>query len=137
MPRRANFQPAQGKLAAAVAATKTILVCGSRDWRDRGAVHLVLMCEPNAQGWGDAPIKIIHGDARGADQMAHASAVDLGYEVEAFPAEWEKYGKYAGPHRNRLMLDEKPDLVVAFGHGRGTDDTVGEAERRGIPVRRF
>lgn len=116
---------------------RTILVCGSREWRDRNAVYLVLMCEPHHQGWCDAPIRVIHGDARGADQFAHMSAGELGYEVKAFPARWDEHGKAAGPIRNREMLDENPDLVVAFGRGRGTDDTVREAEKRGIPVRRF
>ena len=116
---------------------KTILVCGSREWRDRNAVHLVLMCEPNHQGWGDAPIRIIHGACRGADEFAEQSAKDLGYEVQWFRADWSKHGKAAGPIRNRQMLDEQPDLVVAFGQGKGTNDTVTEAERRGIPVRRF
>lgn len=39
------------------------------------------------------------------------------------------------------MLDEKPDLVVAFHdalhRSRGTKDCVEEAQRRGIPVRVF
>jgi type III secretion system FlhB-like substrate exporter len=35
-----------------------------------------------------------------------------------------------------MMLDyESPDLVIAFGHGRGTDHLVACAKRRGIPVR--
>jgi hypothetical protein len=116
---------------------RKLLVCGSREWRDRNAVHLVLMCEPNHQGWGDSPVTVIHGGARGADSFADQSARDLGYDVKVFPADWDKHGRAAGPIRNRQMLDEQPDLVVAFGQGRGTNDTVGEAERRGIPVRRF
>jgi hypothetical protein len=117
--------------------TKTILACGSREWRDSSAVHLVLMCEPHQQGWDEHRIRVLHGDARGADRMAAASAIQLGYDVVAFPADWETHGKRAGILRNLQMLDERPDLVVAFGDGRGTSHTVGEAEKRGIPVRRF
>lgn len=115
---------------------KTILVCGSREWRGRGDVYLALMCEPHAQGWGDEPIRVIHGDCRGADRFAEESARDLGYEVQAFPADWSR-GRRAGPERNSRMLNEAPDLVLAFGRGRGTDGMVRMAERRGFPVRRF
>ena len=116
---------------------KTILACGSRDYKDSSAVHLVLMCEPHAQGWDDEPIRVIHGAYRGADWLAHSSAVDLGYKVTPFPADWKTHGASAGPKRNARMLDEKPDLVVAFGRGKGTDGCCREAERRGIPVKRF
>ena len=35
------------------------------------------------------------------------------------------------------MIDRgKPDLVIAFPGGRGTEDMVTRAERAGIPVRR-
>jgi hypothetical protein len=116
---------------------KTILVCGSREWRDRSAVHLVLMCEPHAQGWDGEQIRVIHGGCRGADTFAAQSARDLGYDQQAFEADWDAHGKAAGPIRNIAMLDQQPDLVVAFGRGRGTDHTVREAERRGITVKRF
>lgn len=116
---------------------RTILACGSREWRDRNAVRLVLMCEPHAQGWDDQPITVITGGARGADSFAASAAMDMGYECIVIPADWETHGRAAGPIRNRQMLDRHPDLVVAFGQGRGTDDCVREAERRGIPVKRF
>lgn len=116
---------------------RRILVCGSRDWRDRNAIYLTLLCEPNRQGWGDMPVMVIHGGARGADSLADDVANELGYHVRSYPAEWEIHGKAAGPIRNRRMLAELPDLVVAFGDGRGTNDTVSEAERRNIPVMRI
>ena len=114
-----------------------MLVCGSREWKDADAVYLACLMEPREQGWGDAPVRLIHGGARGADRMAGVAGIQLGYEVKAFPAEWEMHGKRAGILRNLQMLDEQPDLVIAFGSGRGTDHTCREAERRGIPVRRF
>lgn len=59
----------------------------------------------------------------------------MGFPVERYPADWERYGKRAGPIRNRKMLDQGPDLVVAFGGDKGTADCVREARRRGIAVR--
>jgi hypothetical protein len=52
-----------------------------------------------------------------------------------FPADWEKYGKAAGPIRNQQILVEgKPDLVVAFQGGRGTANMVSRAQQAGVPV---
>ena len=81
---------------------------------------------------------VIEGDAKGADKIAGQAARELGIPVQIFPANWARFGAAAGPIRNRQMLDEKPDLVVAFhdhiSESRGTADTIKEAKRRGIPV---
>ena len=77
---------------------------------------------------------VIHGDAPGADTLAGRWAHQRAVQVEAFPADWDRHGKAAGPIRNRQMLDTNPDLVVAFPGGRGTADTVTEARRRGIKI---
>ena len=36
------------------------------------------------------------------------------FKVETFPADWPGHGKAAGPIRNKLMLAQRPHLVVAF-----------------------
>lgn len=81
-------------------------------------------------------VEVIHGDARGADLLAAAAAMRLGFGVRAFPANWKLHGRAAGPIRNLQMLDERPDKVIAFhdGRSRGTQHTIDEARRRGIPV---
>ena len=49
-----------------------------------------------------------------------------------------RYGRGAGPRRNRQMLDENPDisLVLAFhedlGRSKGTRDMVRRSEKKGI-----
>lgn len=116
-----------------------ILVCGSRDWTDRAAIRDRLL--EIIESWplfADEPT-VIHGDARGADKLAAEEATWLGFWVEAHPADWKKYGKAAGPIRNREMLDRKPDLVLAFQRdgSRGTQDTIDEARKRDIPVEVF
>jgi hypothetical protein len=109
-----------------------ILVCGSRAYTNAAKIRSVLAeIEYRSQG-----PTIVHGAAIGADHLAAEAAFLLGYRTEAYPADWEKHGRAAGPIRNRQMLDTKPDLVIAFGHGKGTSDTVTEARHRGIPVRR-
>ncbi len=81
---------------------------------------------------------IIHGSCRGADQLAGIFAARHRIRQERYKADWKKHGKRAGPIRNTLMLDQKPDLVIAFTDdlqaSRGTRDTVTKARNRGIPV---
>ena len=107
-----------------------VLVCGSRDWTDADVIANRL-----ADLAPDYPV-VLHGGARGADLLADGICSVFGYEVQAFPADWRKHGKRAGILRNLAMLDEQPDLVIAFQRNgsRGTQHTIDEARRRGIPV---
>jgi hypothetical protein len=108
-----------------------VLVCGDRNWMDRKKIEDRLLKLP-------VNTVVIEGEASGADSLARDVAREIGLSVLEFPADWKKHGKAAGPIRNRQMLDQKPDLVIAFHpdltKSRGTADTVREAKRRGIPV---
>lgn len=112
-----------------------VLVCGSRDWTNAEAIYDRLESLVPVEPWLEGPT-IMHGDARGADKIAADIALDLGLWVEAYPADWERHGKAAGPIRNLQMLDQQPDLVIAFQRNgsRGTQHTIDEARKRGIPV---
>jgi YspA, cpYpsA-related SLOG family len=108
-----------------------VLVCGSRAWDDYVAIFDRLSLLPRGS-------TIVHGGARGADQIAARVAGRLGFQVEEFLPDWSN-GKRAGLDRNLVMLDQKPDLVIAFwdGHSTGTTHTITEATKRGIPVEVF
>lgn len=111
-----------------------VLVCGSRGFKD-----IELMGKFFHQFFDrDDTITLIHGDAEGADQMAEDVLEAMfkgGFRVERYPAEWDKYGKAAGPIRNQQMLDEgRPDMVIAFPGGKGTAHMVAIALEAGIPV---
>lgn len=105
-----------------------VLVCGSRDWTDHHAILNALIRH--------APLKIMHGAARGADRIAADLAELHDIEAQAFLADWEHYGKRAGILRNLQMLNAQPNLVIAFqcNGSCGTQHTIDEAQRRGIPV---
>jgi YspA, cpYpsA-related SLOG family len=80
-------------------------------------------------------VLLIHGDARGADRLAGEWAQQRGVPVHAFPADWDKHRRAAGPIRNKQMLDEgRPDLVVAFPGGRGTNNMVRQARAAGVEI---
>ena len=56
-------------------------------------------------------IIIVSGGARGADALGERYAKDNGFEIERYVAQWNKYGKYAGPKRNNKIA-EVSDLVI-------------------------
>lgn len=115
-----------------------VLICGSRGWSDPAPINALLAgLDVLAEGAGEKLV-VIHGDAPGADRLAKKLAHQWGAEVIDEPADWERYGKAAGPVRNQKMLDEhEPDLVYAFraeGKSNGTDDMVTKAKAAGLPT---
>lgn len=109
-----------------------VLVCGGRNFSDTNSLVTTLDTWHKQHG----PITcIVHGMARGADQFADDWARKCGVQVARYPAEWHAKGAAAGPIRNSRMLKEgKPDVVIAFPGGRGTEDMVEKAKRAGVRV---
>ena len=98
-----------------------ILVCGGRDYRDKGKVFTLLSAIH--RGRNGPIIAVIHGGADGADAFAQQWARWKAVPEKTYRAEWEKYGRCVGLLRNAEMLrKELPDLVLAFPGGRGTAD---------------
>lgn len=109
-----------------------LLVCGGRDYNDFPRVDEEMRRFIASHG---EPSVVIHGAARGADRMAGAWAQASGIAQRAFPADWDRHPRRAGPIRNRQMLREgRPTHVLAFPGGSGTADMVRIAERAGVTV---
>ena len=115
-----SWEPAEGRKVSA-------LVCGGRNFKGWTAMQQTLdRIRPDV---------IIHGAAAGADAMAGRYARENGIECRDFPAEWKRHGRSAGYRRNQQMLDEgKPDLVVAFPGGPGTQNMVKISRQQGFDV---
>ena len=115
---------------------RTVVVTGSRDWTNLEIVRRVVS-RLKAMGVQ----RVIHGACHGLDWMLAREAKGQGLETVPVYADWDAYGKRAGPLRNGLMLDTyAPEFVVAFPtklrkHGGGTWNCVKQAEDRGIPVK--
>ena len=104
-----------------------ILVCGGRDAKDAPWIRQSLSAHIHD---GDV---LIHGCALGIDSIADDWAKGRDVAVLRFRANWDKHGKAAGPIRNQQMLDEgKPDMVIAFPGGKGTENMVKLAKRAEI-----
>lgn len=82
----------------------------------------------------DAPFNIselVHGDCAGPDtfakEMAAIDIIDV-EEVTAFPADWNKHGKSAGPIRNEEMAEYADALIAVWdGQSRGTRNMINTA----------
>lgn len=106
-----------------------VIVCGGRDYVDRECLRRVLGELPRR------PTLIVEGGAEGADLMARRWAEAQGIKRVTVEADWRRYGKAAGPIRNREMLRKhRPHLVVAFPGGRGTADMMQAARDAGVSV---
>ncbi len=118
------------------ALVKKILVTGDREWSDIPRVVEEL------KGYRPGTV-LVHGACRGADIICAAVAEALGFEVRAYPADWVKFKKAAGPIRNRQMITEehKPeepiDLCLAFHNhiqdSTGTADMLDCVVKSAIP----
>ncbi len=107
-----------------------ILICGDRDWTDVETIENFIRSLP-------PDTVIIHGNSRGANKIAEREAKEHGLIVKGYSADWNQYGRAAGPIRNkRMLLEGRPDRVVAFHNdlskSRGTADMLRQAEKRGV-----
>lgn len=111
------------------------LCCGAREWANWDSIYDFF-----ERHEGEITC-VVQGMCRGADVMCRVVAQELGIEVKDFPAKWDKYGKAAGAIRNVEMIEQNPDLVVAFHSNlkksKGTKNMVELAVTRGVPVERI
>jgi predicted Rossmann fold nucleotide-binding protein DprA/Smf involved in DNA uptake len=78
---------------------------------------------------------IISGGAKGADYLAKKYTEEYKIKYKEFPANWTKYGKAAGPIRNKQIVDAC-DVVLAFleENSKGTANTVKLAKEAKKPT---
>jgi hypothetical protein len=107
------------------------LVCGGRHFSD--FTRMIEVFDHVERKYGK-PTLVIHDTMPGTGKLAGAWARMVDHKELAFPADW-RGGKSAGPRRNQKMLDEgRPDLVIAFPGGSGTEDMVRRAKAAGVEV---
>lgn len=86
---------------------------------------------------------VITGGATGIDEQAHEFCKSMELTCEVLDADWKKYGKSAGPIRNRQMLTRLMAIeetmqykiaVVAFPGGTGTSNMKSIANQHNVQV---
>lgn len=122
-----------------------VIMCGDRKWSDERKIKRVLQRLYKVQ----PDTIIVHGACRGADEIVGRLATEMGFPVEAYPANWRRYGRAAGPVRNQQMINESRmkseqdgsqlSAVFAFHsdleHSKGTADMVGRAFKHRVPCK--
>lgn len=114
---------------------KRVLITGSRTWPFE-----VTIADALDALWEEiGPFVLVHGAAKGADQMGEVHQAVLFRPTESHPADWDTYGRRAGYVRNAEMVNRGADVCLAFIHNesRGATMCADLAEKAGIPVRRY
>ena len=112
---------------------KFLLIAGGRNFEDREIFESVV-----SETIGNAEeVTIVQGGAPGADKLAREYAISHGLECAEFPADWQKYGKAAGPKRNDQMtafVASKGGIGLFFwdGQSRGTRHCIKSARKAKI-----
>lgn len=84
---------------------------------------------------GIYPTEVVSGAALGADRLGEEWARERDIPVTRFEADWQRYGRYAGPKRNQEMADYAQALVaVPVGESRGTRNMIETAIANGLPI---
>lgn len=78
--------------------------------------------------------ELVSGGAKGVDSVAIRAAHGK-IPIKTFLPDWEKYGKAAGPIRNREMAEYADALIAIWdGESKGTKNMIAEMEKLGKPV---
>ena len=77
--------------------------------------------------------EVVSSGDPGADRCGCLYAQMHGIPVARFYADWQKFGRAAGPIRNRQMA-EYADAVALFNGGSGTKSMFLEANKAGIKI---
>lgn len=113
-----------------------VIVAGGRDFDDYELMKQSLDQLFYVSGeFGDFPIKIISGMAKGADKLAIRYADENEMTKILFPANWKYHRRLAGFLRNEDMLRLATHLVAFWdGRSHGTQHIIDLARQKGIPV---
>lgn len=78
--------------------------------------------------------EVVSGHAEGADKLGELWARTNKIPCKVFPAEWDLYGRAAGPIRNGQMKDYADALIVFIWDGsRGSENMRKQMEKAKKP----
>lgn len=79
--------------------------------------------------------EVVSGGARGIDQLGEQWAKRTETPVRQFLADWDRYGKAAGPIRNAAMARYADALIAIWdGKSRGTLNMIEQAKKYGLKI---
>ena len=108
---------------------KRIVVAGCRDYENYSdAKAYIEMCIKEIRE--KDTLIFLSGGCRGADMLGERYANENGFTIERYSADWQTYGRCAGPKRN-LQMAKACDYVICFwdGKSQGTASMISYAKR--------
>ena len=106
-----------------------VIIAGSRTITDP------LEVEKAINDSGFQITEVISGGAQGVDSLGAAWANAHAIPCTFFFAEWEAYGKAAGPIRNSEMAASADALILVYdGKSRGSADMLMKANAKGLKI---
>ncbi len=114
---------------------KRIVVAGCRDYENyEEASKYIEFCISKIREKYE--LVFLSGGCRGADKLGERYAQQNGFKTEIYRADWELYGKRAGPKRNMEMA-EKADFIICFWNGKskGTKSMIEFAKSMKKPIK--
>lgn len=79
--------------------------------------------------------EVVSGMAKGVDTLGEEWANERGIPIKGKPANWEKFGRAAGPIRNGEMALYADALIAVWdGKSAGTRDMISQMKRNKKPV---
>lgn len=109
-----------------------LIIAGSRSLSSAMYVDLIdsLILE-----YGLKPTEIVSGCAKGIDTLGEIWARENSIPIKKFPADWDTFGKSAGPRRNQQMADYANGLLVIYTpNSVGSLDMIGRARANKLTV---
>lgn len=104
-----------------------VIIAGGRDINDYELLKSVI---GHAIKSGFVIDTVISGGARGVDKMGERWAAENGKLLQVFPADWNKFGKAAGPIRNIEMSKVADGLIAIRKDGsKGTAHMISVMEK--------
>lgn len=91
-----------------------LMICGGRDFANKELCFSSIQKFLEEENLDYSHLIILEGECpTGTDSFAKEFALSHNILLEKYPADWNKYGKAAGPIRNKQMVKEC-DCCLAF-----------------------
>lgn len=116
-----------------------IIIAGGRDFSNYSLLKQSV--DTIVKNFHNENLTIISGTARGADTLGEQYAEEQHLSIRRFPADWDTYGKNAGPIRNAQMATYASEgakgILIAFwdGKSKGTKNMINEASNKGLIIK--
>ena len=112
-----------------------VTIAGPRDYTDNEFVINILDgLLSNIVTKHNRRVHIIEGGAYGVDALAKSYALQNKLPYTEVKADWDKYGRSAGPRRNQKMAKMSDYCIVFYKGTRGSASMIAEALKQNVPV---